>query len=637
MNQPLLITPIGNYVRSEDARNVEETRILGGRNFLFDSFGPKSGLATKELSPFPIGLPVDVQGIRLEGRAFVFSGDAILQWRTSIPYMWEPLISFESVVPGHLRDPWAGIFLGGSWYFAQRSRGLYQATEDENTGRLRVFPRTDTQIPGLIEDIRHIDVVRNRPIIVSDSIIQWGNVGELDTLAPSLSGPGFANIADYTKGTFVGMTSFNEGFVVYTTEGSIIVEFIGGDQTWRFRAGTSTERPLNTWCSERLSNGANVFLGTHGLMVAGAGREPTPWTPEFNEYFREYIVSLGPKNTTFRLEYDSLRERVYVLESGDSLTYWRSMVIVPTLDKWGELSERHYGILYLNPDDYGYVDTMGIARVFNESFVNQVEPDNSVGANRHYPRLEKTLPGISSTTVSRHVAWETEYPLPGPEVPSASWYYPNSTIPAPLGLAGLDSWIEFGYVRPGQMTDAADSYIEIHEILLGSTPSAAPEMADFTTDWKPGYFYGEFEDWHSEGVYTPGNLTVDLDLIDGARDLESAPNYDHLDLETLDYPSVVFNLDDEEDWNEDGIAEDWGGPISGLPILTYGLTLQSSLDGITFDEFTPIMARFMTEARLFSVFSTGAYHRFRVEANEPFEFYHVKLVSLTIGYGGQVI
>ncbi len=636
-NQPFQLTPIGSYMPSQDVRNITETRVIDGKNFLFDSFGPKSGFASRQLSPFPVGAPLDVQGIRLQGRTFVFSQDAIMLWRSKVPFMWDLLFTFDSSIPLAERDPWSAIYIGGNIMLSQRNRGVLMAEYVPDTERLWLHPQTNSTIPGLIEGIRAMDVVRNRAILVNDTTIQWSDLGDCTDLTPAEAGPGFVLISDFSKGTFLSLVSFNEGFVVYTTEGSIVCEYIGGDATWRFYAGTSSERPVNPWTTVRLSNGGTIFLSRRGLMSATNGREPTAWTPEFNEFFREYTTRMGFDETRYRLEYDADRESMYVMESSDGSRYWRAWQIRPTLDKWGMFNEQFYGILPITNGLYGYVDINGVVNYFTEFTSRGTEPDNALGYNRHYPRIEKQLDIPSTSAVSRASAWNVEFPLENPEVPAADWYGPGSTTPAPQGLRGMDSWISIGFARSPQMIDAAESRIEFHELLIGSVRSAPPEVEDFTTAWKPDYFYGTAEDWDSPGEAVDGDLIEDLDIVNGSIDFESAPSYGAIDMEYANYPTYYFDVESVEDWNNDGIAEDWGGVLSGLNEITYQLTVESSEDGITFDETTPFVARFMTEARLFTLMSSGTYHRFTFRAIELGEYYHIKLMTGTIDYGGKVI
>lgn len=636
--QPMVITPLGNMTLSEDARNVQENRVITGRNFLWDSKGPKSGFSTKELSPFPIGSPVDAQGIRIEGRAFLFAQDSILTWREEVPYMWDPLVVFDSTIPLLQRDPWNALYIENKYWFAQRFRGMFEGMEHPETGKLSLRARTSTHIPGLIEGIRAMEIVRGRPILVSDTVIQWGNVGIISDLTPDEGGPGIVAISEFTKGTFTGLVAFGEGFVVHTTEGSIVAEFIGGPATWRFYAGSSKESPIGPWATERLSNGASVFLSAHGLMTAGGGRDPQPWTPEFNEFFRQYLLQVTSGTPSFRLEYDLDRELIYIMESTEGTEYWRTWVLAPTLDRWGVFNESVCGIGFLNTKDYGYVDSLGRAYVFVEQFWRSVEPANERGANRHYPRYEKGLQGPSSSAVSRNVAWNLEAPLESPVVPAAAWYLPGSVTPAALDLAGMDSWIEIGFMRPQGMTDGADSEIEIQELLIGSIPSLAPETPGFYTQHRPHeYFYFDREDWSAEPLLSPIALPYDLDSEDGYEDLEYAGDYGHIDMEYLTVYDAYFDIESWEDWNLSGPAEDWNGPQLALNRITHKLSVLASTDGITFDEYTPVMARFNTAGRLFTTWTSGVYNVIRLAADEPGEYYHAKLISLTIEYGGQII
>jgi hypothetical protein len=67
---------------SVDARKSEKLFALGGRNYVFDSFGPRSVFGNRFLTPYPLGAPESTQGIRLRlqtgDHVFVFTSDSFL-------------------------------------------------------------------------------------------------------------------------------------------------------------------------------------------------------------------------------------------------------------------------------------------------------------------------------------------------------------------------------------------------------------------------------------------------------------------------------------------------------------------------------------------------------------------------------
>ena len=635
---------IKSLMPSVDPRALSgDTYVLAGQNYYFDSKGPKSGFSTQQLTPFPFSAPIDVQGKRVQGRTFIFTGDSILAWRTIVPFMWEPLISFTTSVVGGTRSPWQAIYLNGYFYFAHPVRGFFAAQAADATQKLWIHPKTDTSIPGLITGIRGMEVVRGRAILVNDTTIQWGAVSNLTNLTPALGGAGFQLISNYTKGTFVGLMTYEDGFVVYTDEGGVVAEYIGGDEVWRFYPLASQERPIGPYAMTVMSDASTLFLSQHGLMRSVNGAAPSDVTPDFNEYFRDYIAKSIMRKSIWRIDYDQVRQHIYVSESMDSQTYWRSFVLHPTMNKWGIFSDRVYGFLPLTNDQYGYVDAVGIPNYYTDSFNRGTEPDNALGLNRMYPRHEKQLSVPSSSAVSNADEINPAVAFESPELPQAAWYKPGSHYPQPSGVKGLDSWIEIGYLRPevgyrapGQMNNYSEGIIEIQRFTLGSIPSAAPETPDFTTEWKPEYFYGDSEDWSSIPAIVNGDAVFDLNALAGNVDLLTAPDDGGVDCLNFNRPTLIFIDDGVEDWNALDGAEDWSGPVSGLPRLTPRITLQSSDDGITFEEFTPQLARFNTAAWTYTQLSSGVHHRLRLEAIDPNEYFHIRFLDLTLNYVGHL-
>lgn len=621
---------------SVDARNFDKTSIIDGKNYLFDSMGPKSGFSTRQLTPFAFPDATDIQGLRLQNGTFVFTPDSILQWRKNVPYAWDVVHDFKTKIPVQQRDPWSGIYFAGDYFFSHRYRGFLKGSTSQSSGKLQFLPQTTATIPGLIAGIRGMAVVQGRAIIVNDSTIQWSAPLSLDSLAIGLGGAGFQLINEFVAGTYLALTTFESGFVVWTTEGAVAAEHIGGDAVWRWFPLTTEEKPIGNWTTLRLSNGKTVFLGIHGLMVLNAAAEPTPWTQDFNEFFREYCRDRQINLHQWRLEYDVDREYIYLMESANGVDYWRTHVIAPTLNKWGELSDKIHGVLPLTEELFGYVDQLRIPQYFINAHDREIEPPNELGLNRLFPRVQKNLLIPSSSAVCNAIAWNPEYTFPIPDLVSGGWFEPGVELKSAAVTGPMDSWIEIGYIRPAEYNAPADANFEIQELIIGSIPSAAPVEESWITEWKPNYFYDPVEDWDDDIILIPGDFTDDLMIGDSILDLNAASGDSDLDFNVANYPTFI-DSSDHEDWNNTAISEDWMSPISGLPIIDYDLSIQGSGDGITFDLFTPVIARFNTAALTYSVETSGNFHRIRFDAVQQGHYFHVKYAEVNVEYGGQTI
>lgn len=640
---PLRFTPIGSYMPSVDARTTDGVRVLAGKNYYFDSLGPKSWFASKQLSPKPLGNPIDVQGITIEGRTYVFTQDAILVWRDKAPFDWEPIRYFRKSMPEAQRDPWSVIYINGKLYFSHRYRGLFSAEPESNTPKLWLTQENDTTILGVFSGIRKLAVVRNRAIIVTDTEIQWSNTDDFSDLTPELGGAGFQYIASFTKGTFIGLTTFDDGFVVWTTEGSVVAEYIGDDYTWRFYPGRSQERPISPWATVRVSSGEQVFLSAHGVFSATSGEAPEAVTTDFNEFLRDYIRNTSANLKLWRVQYDADEETIYLLESSDHVTYTRAFVLRATLNRWSEFNQEVYGLLPVTPDYYGYVDIHGVVNYLVDGTAREVTPPNDSLYDIKVPQLEYRQQIPSSCVITNSMSVDTIDHLESPDVIQPGWYEGASTIPATPTVEGLDSFIEIGYLRASELMAVADSEMELHNIAV-STPRSRPIFEeDFTVNHKDsGYFYPETVDWQVEidRVYT--SLTVDCNSYsDTTVDLMTYADFGTY-VDSNDYfepasTQVVGPEDSQEDWNDAGDAEDWNSTVANLNRLGINMLVHMSFDGITFEEVIPVRVRFDIEEQLFDCYSVGQLHRLRFEANTITETFHLAYGAITIGSGGQLL
>lgn len=636
-NQAIEVTPIETFMPSVDMRNSPKVHVIDGANFIFDSQGPKSGFASAEVSPFSFSAPRDLQSIKVEEEYFIFTQDAMLQWNGDY---FDLIRQFTQPIPlnSGVRTPWVGAFMSDATYLAQAFRGLYEVTRDSVTERLVVRQRTSDHIPGLIDGIKGMAVVRNRMILVNDTTIQWSNTGDMSDLTPGPGGAGFVAINAFTKGTFVALADFEDGFIVYTTQGSVIAEFIGGTLTWRWYPGESLERPINSWCIQRIASGVHGIMTPHGLFTVTGGQDPQPWTPEFNEFFLKYIVDLVPNQSLrWRLEYDFSRQTIYVMESNDDLAFWRAFVLTPTRNKWGIFSKRHYGWLTYSDDLYGFMGLDAIPRYLTDGLFELVEPDNARGKNRCYPRFEKSALAqtLSSSVVCRNHSWDFTNPIPFVIPVKAAWYAPNSNNPSGASLGSLDSWIDLGFIRAPQLGDTIDAIPEIQEIKFGSEPRLPDEHYP-STNWIEDKVFWEEEDWNWDGLVGTEDIVEDLNLESGFEDMNTSENM------TYDFNFLVKYIYDDsgvpdEDWNIEDGAEDWNGQFAHLNPLKDKLTILSSEDGYTFQEFEPYLALFLTHTRTLTLVAPGYFHRMRIEANEPYAYYHVRFLGFTFEYGGQLI
>jgi len=634
------VSPIETFMPSIDHRNAGRSFVVDGRNFLFGPKGPYSGFTSRILTPFPIGAPAEVQGMNIQDRTLVFTSDAILAWRTKVPFTWELLYAFNTGIAGNLEGPWSGMYIDDQLFLSQPSRGMFSTELDPDSNKMWLRPRSAFDIPGLESQIRGMDVVHSRGILVNDSVIQWSAVGDMSDLTPALGGAGFQRLDAFVQGTYLGLNSFQDGFVVWTTGGAVIAEYIGGDEVWSFYPLKTQLKPVGRRAVARLEDGNIIFLSRHGLMQSNNSANVGPFSEAFNEFF---LTTMFPEtgqltpNQYWRLDYDASRESIYLAESADGGIYNRTFVFNPTRDKWGLFSDKHYGLLPLTPDTFGFVDLQGIAHYFLPTYTREVEPDNSRGMNRIMPALQKQGYVMSSSVVCRTAEFDASLPMEPYDPPQAGWYMGATQVPKAGDPASLDSWIEIGYVRPEQLQGWTNQTVEIQELKMSSPPSEPQFSNDYRTNHHKTWFYPELEDWDSVATIDYFDTTEDWMVSDDSDDWLSAPSFENEDWLYAIFPLVTYIPTEFEDWNAGpDSTEDWNGPGPGLIPIDYGLEVRASQDGITFDATIPEMSRFNVTAQDWATISGGLFHRIRLSATEPWQYYDASHVAVTLQFSGNI-
>ncbi len=632
---------IESLLPSIETRAADANRVLSGRNFNWDSLGPKSGFDTRMMSPFPFSALRNVQGIRVQDHTLVFCEDAIVTWRDTIPRGWQIHTYFLDEIPLGFRDPWSGFFMNDVVYASQSYRGFFASDHPHaSDNELQPFiKKTSADIPGLPDSIIAMDIVNGRPVLISHDYITWGALGNLTDLTPALGGAGQQKISEKVKGDVLALTAFQEGFVVWTDQGALLGEFIGGDAVWRFDTLFATERPIGQHTVTRLKNGASAFLSERGMMIIQNINGPEPLTPEFNEYFRELLKDSNAERRRWRVEYDDRREQIFVMESTDLISYSRSFCLHPTLNKWGLFSDRVYGFLPLTNDLYGYVDALGYQH-FKTSFSRGDAPGESEYVVPMMPPFEQTAQNASSTMVSNAFAFDLTYPVELQTLIQPGWYHPNSGYQHPGGTKPMDSWIEVGYFRPAQFQIAADNIAEHQELVLGSIMSAAPneDASDPTTNWKVDWFWGDSE----SAVDVTADIVEDWDILAGDEDWELADDSYEDWNSLLSHTVTIASTEPDEDWNLLSGTDDWSAPvdpdwphIDHLNQLSHVLILLTSEDGITFDTVNPMLARFNTGAWSYSAHGQDVFMRVRLKAVADSQYYQIRYLETTAAYTGE--
>lgn len=558
-----------------DLRRSDKTYVVGGKNFAFTSRGPRSVYGSRYLLPYPMGSVDHVQGVRIRlrsgDRIFTFTGEAILEWDETVGG-WQ--VIWVTPVTNLTPYRWTYGYLNGKIFFCHPRAGIVVYDIENESVYLH-------NGPGVSTSPLAICVNNGRLIIMDDIYLYWSWQSDGLNFTPALSEAGFQKISDRVAGFPIMINSYAQGVLLWTTGGVMRSEFTGDQEVYRHRNLNTEFRPINSMCTLQTDENTIVFLDERGLYQSNGG-PPTPYAPLFNEFLIEFIrkndLSVGQN---VRIEWDDLRRFMYVSVSltPESQLYQRAYVLYPALDKWGVMSETHYGILPVEIDGnqrggsyFGYVDTDSRLNYWSDFASREVQPTGN-GLNMRYPLIQKntfSAEGDQGLVVSSSLTLNSE-PMRDFDYP-AGFYLPNSNTSATPITTGLDAKVQIGLIR-FESPDVYDHTFEIIGVMLGN--------------------------------------------------IESGPN----DVLSEDYLTVPDGVDDE-DWNVVPGSDDLG--VELLTYVNHDLRVVGTIDGQTpYVEENPALVEFFPAARHFSCSVPGIWHILEISANSAGQAFHLQAVELT--------
>jgi len=563
-----------------DPAESNEVFSLSGRNYEFDSRGPRSGFGDRLLLPQPFVNPGHVSGARIKlrdrDRSFTFTSDGILEW-SETRGGWRPVYLTPDLTESAHRWTWG--YLNNYIYFCHPRVGILSYNVDTE----RCLPHPG---PGLPEEPLAVAINNGLLMVLTPTVLAWSQPSNGQDFTPSLGGAGAQVLAERVSGFPVMISSYAGGCLTWTTGGVMRSEFTADEKVFRHKSLQTEYRPVNSFCVTQLDDDTSVILDERGLFKC-SGEKPVPFTPLFNEFLGQYIQDNDLKiGTNVRIEWDELRRYLYVSVSYSFVNpiYEECFVLYPNLDQWGQFNEEHYGILPLvvetgdrEGDYFGYVDSAGQFRYWNQGSSREVTPEaqteTAMSYDLHYPLIQKPTAAIDGDTgwvvsSSGRVSHKSTPDLP----PRASFYAGDGTTPAPAILTGLDSVIRIGLVRM-QGDESSEQMSEITGVLL-RTGITGPE-----------------------------------------------------DTVQVDYNLVPPDTSDE-DYNELSGSEDFG--LDPTNYVNHSLRLVGTVDATSeFDSVIPEVVETKKGARYYTCSCVGVWHLVEVSAEDVGEFYHIRTLELT--------
>lgn len=568
-----------------DARKSDKLFALRGRNYIFDSNGPKSAFGNRFLTPFPLGMPAHTQGVRLRlrdgDRSFTMTGDAILEWREDWGG-WRVLYPTPDTTVSPYR--WSFGYLNDKMFFCHPRTGIivYDLIQDI------CYPIGG--INGAPTEAIGIAINNGRLIAFDDVFWYWTAQSDGEDFVPRLGGAGFQKISDRVPGYPMAVTSYARGVLTWTTGGVMRSEFTGDASVFRHRSLNTEYRPINSFCTCKVDDDTVIILDERGLYQS-KGEAPTPYAPMFNEFLIDYLQRLDLNvGQNVRVEWDDIKKLMYVSTSLSFANpiYESAFVYYPPLDKWGQFNESHYGIVPLKIDDttraddyFGFVDVEGRVRYLDAVGSRQIMPSDTT-IDLYYPAIQKppeAPEGTAGTILSSSMVINTIN-----SILYTQWadFYPRDGLtPLPPVLTGLDAMIQLGLLRfeVGEV-DINDRMSEITQLMLG-------------------------------------NVLSGDELVTG-----------------VDYMLIPPGSD--EDYLIGLGTEDFG--LEEINYVNHQLRVLSSIDGTSdFNITTPELIQFTKGARYFSLSAVGLWHILELSAVSIGEAFHTKALELTVVDAGRLL
>lgn len=569
---------------------------LSGRNYTFDSLGPKSSFGDRMLLPQYRTKPEYIQGVRLhlpnEDRCFTFDGDGIWEWD-------EVAGGFQCVylTPDTSKLPfrWTWGFLSDYIFFCHPRTGILCYNLADGTCQ----PHSQVGIATPVDALAI--VINNGMLCALDPLFfSWSNPSDGLDFTPQLGGGGFQLLSDRVSGTAIMLTSYTTGCLSWTTGGVLRSQFTGDAAVFVHRSLNTEYRPCNSFCTTRVDDDTVLILDERGLFqskgqaptIYSPGTvSPTSYTPLFNEFLIDFIqnnkLDLG---TQARLEWDELRRHLYVMFSMKyaGATYDRVFVYYPTLDKWGEFNSTCYGIIPIlikqssrKGNYYGYVDAKGVIRYWQETWASReanASTADLANCNLYYPTLEKIAQQSLSDSGRIMPVTGKVRAFDATGIAQRAGYYRVGTVtPKLAALSGLNAKLELGLFRPTGPS-ASDEASEVINVLIRS--------------------------------YT-GLLSH----------------------------SVVEDLEQEtgtEDYETETGTEDLGDKAN--QVINYSLKVISTLDGIhEWQSAVPVLVQESLTARYFACSTVGVWHKIEVTADDPGDSFHLRSCEITAASAGRIL
>lgn len=545
-----------------DVRALENGRlyIVGGKNYCFDSKGPKSGFGSRLVHGGAIGDQHEIQSVDLGPDTYILASKGIWKQDYASPAtkdvmspttFWRKIATFDEE-----RNDWVAPFSIGKLYSAYLDSNAFLCVYGRGLYRVRKRSAVKHEPVGIPDRPIAIAEVSGRLVVVNGSWISWSGPNNASDFTPALAGAGQQLLSDYMADDPIALTHTSTGCITWGEKSAMRSDFIGGDIVFQHSAVVTNLFPLGPMSITEETQNTYFVCTRQGIARLQDDKFDFSQFEEFNAFFREQLNEGW--STIVRLNYILEDDMLYIQLSDSTKMYTTTYVLSVRINRWGSFDEEHLGICRFGATRgaTGYADRGGYVHRFTET------------ADRQLPTGK---------------------------------------------LVGLDSWIEIGYFSHPELAPTADAIVEIQEIMISACESFPPEAKLERVDLM-GVNSADTTPFRTANEVSPSAV---VDLMDGQSieyisiedqlgssfaamqdETESASDDDEeiTDLELIDDEDQSANAASEsaiyfagEDLNveeEDTLGEDYNKHPNEVGDLDTGdgSTYEDWTGGIVFDE-----------------------------------------------------
>lgn len=459
-----------------DARRLQKTGIIDGKNFLFDVDGPRSAFGSKFADYNYITKPGRYKLVELPvGDQFFYGTPEGIFRRNPVSLSLEPILTV-TVTNSHW--PWTAALVGNIYYFAQYNVGLWQYNAVTGTIALLDTP-VGFNVIGVCASYARL-------VCLNEDLVMWSSLDDGTDFIPSLRTGAGAQALSMVGGTPYRVDPVSDGFVVATNKGLLKGENVQADFIWRFYVLSEDVKIFSPSAGVKLPDVGVIYLDNSGFH-ATTGSVPQPWEGDMGTFVKDgFLAKLDRRKIgCLALYYSQAARMLFVSFSArqEEGRMAHTLVYYLPSNKWGKFDTQHFGVFetYDSITHFistcSYMGTDGYIREFQPDAYNEIGYDGQrilrdfIFRPTSEPKIllnQSPSGAIVYLGITKFVSMDVD---PTPFAPiqniKINQVVDGDVLPFSLPQVGLNSVIDIGMFRFSQQV-AADETSFIQNVIIGS-------------------------------------------------------------------------------------------------------------------------------------------------------------------------